>query len=428
MFDVFFLSYGEPNADKNWARLLAKAPYAQRVDGVPSIHEAHRQCAEAATTAFFFTVDADNWIVDDFRFELDFAPEPNSVYVWRCANAVNGLVYGYGAIKLFDAAQARALKTGTVDMTTSAAPAYRIVDVLASETRFNTSPWDAWRSGFREATKLASKVIPNQRDDETETRLQVWTTFGTEKLYGDWCVRGALAGKAFGTACRNDPEALAAINDWDWLRSRFADEVKAVDYLINGRLVHLLKNLGRAQQLVPHRAWADALSEGQLMSKAWLVRELKPLLPLGEVVICGGWVGTLAALMFYEDLPATRITSLDIDPDCALPAQILNRVALSEGRFRAVTQDMMAWNYKRSDTVINTSCDHVADFAKWWKQIPSGKLCVLQNNDFAAGGADHVNTVDSLETFKAMAPMARVYYAGALPFQKYRRFMLIGVK
>ena len=59
-FDLFFLSYDEPNAEENWADLLDKAPWAKRVHGVKGFDAAHRECARQSETPWFITVDADN--------------------------------------------------------------------------------------------------------------------------------------------------------------------------------------------------------------------------------------------------------------------------------------------------------------------------------------------------------------------------------
>jgi nicotinamide riboside kinase len=61
--DVVFLSYDEPNAEKNYADLLTKCPWAKRVHGVEGSDSAHKACAELAQTERVIIIDADN-IVD----------------------------------------------------------------------------------------------------------------------------------------------------------------------------------------------------------------------------------------------------------------------------------------------------------------------------------------------------------------------------
>lgn len=215
---VFFLSYDEENAGENWEKLLVRAPHAQRVHGVRGILNAHRLCAERSETTFFFVVDGDNEVLD---FDFSHSPEDEgAIHVWRCRNAVNDLVYGYGAIKLFPR---RHLADASlkVDLATSAAPRYKIIHEIASVTRFNTNPHAAWRGGFRECVKLASGSIPNQHSEESEARLEAWCRKGGERPFGEWCIEGALAGRDYGRKYQRDPAALAKINDFAWLAEAF---------------------------------------------------------------------------------------------------------------------------------------------------------------------------------------------------------------
>ena len=63
-FDVIFISYNEPNADKNWTRVLEKASWAKRVNGVKGIYNAHKVAAELAETDMFWVVDGDAEVLD----------------------------------------------------------------------------------------------------------------------------------------------------------------------------------------------------------------------------------------------------------------------------------------------------------------------------------------------------------------------------
>jgi hypothetical protein len=105
----------------------------------------------------------------------------------------------------------------------------------------------------------------------------------------------------------------------------------------------------------------------------------------------------------------------------------LNRRWATAGRFRTLTADMHALDYAAlgADTVINTSCEHLADFAGWYAKLPPGTLAVLQSNDMT-GEPAHVNCAPDLPAFQAQAPMAEPLYAGTLPRKRYTRFMLIG--
>ena len=107
--------------------------------------------------------------------------------------------------------------------------------------------------------------------------------------------------------------------------------------------------------------------------------------------------------------------------------------------FCAATADILDIRYTRSssvvgdttqsapDILINTSCEHLNDFAAWFDGLPPGVLLVLQSNDYVSE-PEHVNCVEDLEAFKAQAPLAHLIYAGGLELNKYTRFMLIGRK
>jgi len=193
----------------------------------------------------------------------------------------------------------------------------------------------------------------------------------------------------------------------------------------------------------------DAMSQGQLKSKMWLIDELKILdVKLGNVFLCAGWYGILATLLFEHDFDIDSIRSFDIDPTVQEIAEKFNLPWFSDNwRFKAITEDIhnldfdahewTSWSNKnrrmskpitdKPDTIINTSCEHVADFGKWYNKIPSGKLLVLQSNDFEDID-EHVNTSKTLEVFEHKTPMKEVLYSGELDLVAYKRFMRIGYK
>lgn len=219
MFDVIFISYNEINADENFNHLLSIVPYAKRINGIKGIHEAHKAAACLAMTNMVYIVDADSWIVPEFTF--DYYPtkdEQDSVVVWKSKNAVNDLEYGYGGVKLFPTNLLKNSKDWNIDFTTSIAKAFFLKNQLSNITKFNTDPYNAWRSGFRECAKLASQVIKNQNDKETKERLDIWCTKGKERPFGIYCIEGAIEGKKYGL---NHKDELDKINDFEWLQNRF---------------------------------------------------------------------------------------------------------------------------------------------------------------------------------------------------------------
>jgi hypothetical protein len=193
----------------------------------------------------------------------------------------------------------------------------------------------------------------------------------------------------------------------------------------------------------------DCMSRGQLRSKKWLVDQLAKLdRDLGTVFLCCGWYATLATMLFESNIKLDKIRSFDIDKSVAPIAERFNMPWLQDNwRFKALTKDIMhvgynkhfwqAWSNSTNkmsepfedspNTIINTSCEHLANFDAWYNIIPEGKLVVLQSNNFE-DIEEHVNCSNSLEEFSSKIPMSQILYEGKLELEPYTRYMKIGLK
>lgn len=177
---------------------------------------------------------------------------------------------------------------------------------------------------------------------------------------------------------------------------------------------------------------AVALNRNQMTSKRWLVDTLHATCGgrHRKVVVLGGWIGALAAVLLHDRrFEIECAVSIDIDPRCADVARSLNATHVESGRFEARTADMRELDYaaEAADLVINTSCEHVEGFDRWYARVPDGQRLVLQSNDYVSV-AEHVNCVRDLAAFRAQAPMRDVLFEGERALRRYTRFMLIGRK
>jgi hypothetical protein len=223
IFDIIFLSYDEGYADDNYRSLKKRFPGAKRVHGVKGIFEAHKAAAKLATSDMFYVVDADAEIVSGFDFNCQpHSLERESVHVWHSRNPVNDLEYGYGGVKLFPTKILLDYAGSPIDFTTTVSKSFKVIEEVSNITKFNTDPFSAWRSGFRECAKLASKIIPNQDNSETEHRLSTWCTKGEDREFGDFAIMGAKEGAEFGKAYKDQPDMLGLINDFKWLEKKFS--------------------------------------------------------------------------------------------------------------------------------------------------------------------------------------------------------------
>jgi hypothetical protein len=169
----------------------------------------------------------------------------------------------------------------------------------------------------------------------------------------------------------------------------------------------------------------DAFWSGQLKSKEWLIKNLRVHVKRFVTVdIHGGWVGTLASMLFQSDVPVTSIRSIDIDPSCESIATNMNKIEEMVGKFRAVTADMCEIR-SDADVIINTSCEHITQdqYDLWLSGMPHNSLFVLQSNNYNI--PEHVRIANDLEEFKKQCNL-NILWAGELELPLYKRFMIIG--
>jgi hypothetical protein len=217
-YDIIFISYNEPQADENFSRLKARFPYAQRVQGIKGIHQAHIAAAKKAFTKMFWVVDADAQILDTFNFDHVVSEyDLENVHVWRSRNPINDLEYGYGGVKLLPKSLTQNMDVSKPDMTTSISSLFKAMPEISNITAFNVDAFNTWKSAFRECVKLASKTIDRQDDADTNYRLNVWCTRGIDRPFGREAIEGAVQGKQYGLEHKDNNEALKMINDFDWL-------------------------------------------------------------------------------------------------------------------------------------------------------------------------------------------------------------------
>jgi hypothetical protein len=222
LYDVVFISYNEPNADENYNRLLNKCPRAKRVHGVKGIHQAHIQAAQLCNTDMIWIVDGDAIVDDKFNFDLVMSSyDTDCVHVWRSRNPINDLEYGNGGVKLLPRQLTIDMDVNTSDMTTSISKKFKAMESVSNINSFNTDEFTTWRSAFRECCKLSSRIIERQHEEETQRRLDIWCSVGNDKLFGEYAIKGANAGRLYGEANKNNLDALIKINNFDWLREQF---------------------------------------------------------------------------------------------------------------------------------------------------------------------------------------------------------------
>jgi len=233
--DIIFLSYDEPNCEKNYTALKQIVPWVKRVHGVHGSDTAHKACAELSATEYFLTVDGDTQIdvkILDLVLDLEAMGMDSSwIFSW-CGNInVNGLKYGNGSLKLWTRTFVRNMKTHE---NYSGADHNEIEfcyfnNLFQFNENYSTSyitstPKQAWRAGFREGIKMS--LIKNYRIKHINElwwqnyhRLLIWMTVGQDVPNGIWAIAGARHG-CHKVLCTN----------WDYTQVR---DFKILDQLWN---------------------------------------------------------------------------------------------------------------------------------------------------------------------------------------------------
>ena len=223
--DIIFLSYDEPNAEKNYADLCSKVPWAKRVHGVEGSDAAHKACAAISETENFITIDGDTIIDPKFlQVELDLdelGATPEHQFSWAGKIDINGLKYGNGSIKMWTRDFVNNMQThensdgsDETNIEFCYFDKYLQLNENYSTSIISSSAQQAWRAGFREGVKMSlnrGKVVDDLKTIwwQNYNRLLIWTMIGADVENGLWAILGARSG-LFMNMC----------TDWDYVQVR----------------------------------------------------------------------------------------------------------------------------------------------------------------------------------------------------------------
>lgn len=203
----------------------------------------------------------------------------------------------------------------------------------------------------------------------------------------------------------------------------------------------------------------DHFSRGQMLSKLWMVDQLKVLFPqnsLGTIAHYGGWYATVAQHLF-QHFEIKNYYNIEKDHTCLHISESFNRVQRNNNwQFKSIGCDVndIHWKYREEeqdvkpgneyfiggvhnaqeeyieikimpDIIINTSCEHMDE--TWFNNIPKGKKICLQTNDYFSN-EQHINCCKDLDDAIAKYPMSKTIYTGEIETAEYNRFMIIGEK
>lgn len=228
--DLVYLSYDEPNKERNYADLKKKFPWAKRVDGIHGSDSAHKACARLAETDRVTIIDGDNIVKPELMDQvielIDIADTSICVLSFPAQNIINGLIYGNGSIKNWPTKLILDMRThenaevtnGKTQVDFCWEIKYLQMNKWMSWVHNNDSPRQAWRAGFREGVKMCllegikpdrNKPFDKQVHWKNYHRLLTWMNVGSDVDNGLWAIYGARLG------CY-----MTMLTDWDFLNVR----------------------------------------------------------------------------------------------------------------------------------------------------------------------------------------------------------------
>ena len=170
--------------------------------------------------------------------------------------------------------------------------------------------------------------------------------------------------------------------------------------------------------------------------KGRILEELEPLLKkiaiIPEAEFFNEKTRKLTFSTNFSNLEIIKIRSFDLDPSCISIAEVFNKPWVAENwNFKSITENILdidytshswtSWSSANNrmsnpitdvpNTIINTSCEHIENFDKWYNLIPKNKIVILQTNNYIEI-EDHVNCSSNLEEFRVQTPMTTVLYEG----------------
>jgi hypothetical protein len=219
--DIVFISYDEPDAEKNWQTLVNCFPRAQRVHGVKGMENALAAAAELSSTPWYFCVFGKTELYPgfDFTFQPDYFQQPKH-YIFYSENRVNKLVYGEMAIIMYNCNLILDNRNQEFGLDYTLSFPHEVVPIISTYGNFNTSPYHTWRTAFREVSKLYD-MQEKSPSVETEYRIKVWETVA-EGDYAEWALIGSRDGRNFYQKYKDDFAYRKNSFNWQWLQNYFS--------------------------------------------------------------------------------------------------------------------------------------------------------------------------------------------------------------
>lgn len=222
--DVFFMSFRESNCEENWLRVKEFHPNAIRLHGIAGIDNVHMLCNQLAKTEFFWTVDGDNYLTHPLAF--DYSAIFTDLVMFKSYDPLHDNTTLLGGLKLWRTNKFINKDMSKGDFTLNATKDKQIIEESLSETRYNASPFDAWKTAFRHCVKCMTVIFKSRPGAKNlDHYISQWRKCGEiDKLNAEWAYKGYLDAVEYSAKFDNNLDELYKINDYDWLENFFKNK------------------------------------------------------------------------------------------------------------------------------------------------------------------------------------------------------------
>jgi hypothetical protein len=220
--DIFFISFNESNQEINWARVLELHPDAIRLHGIKGIDRVHLTCNDLCSTENFWTVDGDNWLLEELIWDVDV---PADLLLFNALDPLSGLPTNLGGVKLWkkDSIVNKDMSKG--DFCLNATAKKMSLRKVFSRTDYNYTPYEAWKTAFRHCVKLLSPIFKARPNlNYANAYLEQWRSYGALDNginNAQWAYQGYLDAEQYVNSLEND---IHNINNYEWLRNHFHEQ------------------------------------------------------------------------------------------------------------------------------------------------------------------------------------------------------------
>jgi hypothetical protein len=225
IYDVFFISYDEPNCEENWQRALQLHPDAKRIQGVKGIDVANLMCHEQSNTDKYWTVDGDNWLLR----KLLFPANSDCLYFFKSLDPIDGDVCSLGSVKLWTKGSLINTDMSKGDFSKNATEHNTTVCITSSEHRYNSTPESTWKTCFRQMLKCYGGILPKDVIQSNVEKYKKFQHIDDGKNNAIWGYKALLDAQKYIIECDGSFDKINLINDYEWLKYKFnacAEDVK----------------------------------------------------------------------------------------------------------------------------------------------------------------------------------------------------------